>query len=75
MYEDNQPCIAITKDPRKARRMKHIEIQHFFVRDLVDKGKLCLEYLPTEDQLADVMTKGLAAPRFQKLRAMLGVIN
>lgn len=75
MFEDNQPCIAVTTDPRKHKRMKHIEIQHFFVRDLVDSGQIQLEYLSTEEQVADIMTKGLPSPRFCKLREKLGIIN
>lgn len=75
IYEDNQPCIAVTTDPRKHKRMKHIEIQHFFVRELVEKGQVDLKYLQTEEQTADIMTKGLAYPRFYKLREKLGVIN
>lgn len=75
IYEDNQPCIAICKEPRKHRRMKHIDIQYFFLRDLIQEKKIKLQYQPTEDQLADLMTKGLPAPRFSKLRTMLGLIN
>lgn len=75
VYEDNQSCISVTVEPRKHKRMKHVEIQNFFVRELVEKGRVQLIYLPTEDQLADVMTKGLASPRFRKLRDVLGVMN
>lgn len=75
VYEDNQPCISVTEEPRKHKRMKHVEIQNFFVRELVQNGRIQLKYLPTEDQLADVMTKGLAAPRFRILRDVLGVMN
>lgn len=75
VYEDNQSCISVTVEPRKHKRMKHVEIQNFFVRELVDKGRIRLNYLQTEDQGADILTKGLAMPRFFKLRRILGVIN
>ncbi|KXJ62376.1 hypothetical protein RP20_CCG009994 [Aedes albopictus] len=75
VYEDNQPCIAICEEPRKHRRMKHIDIQYFFLRDLIQQKQIKLQYQPTEVQIADLMTKGLAAPRFGKLRTMLGLIN
>lgn len=75
VYEDNQSCIALTSEPRKQKRMKHVEIQYFFVRELVEQGKLRLQYVPTECQLADVMTKGLASPRFRVLRDLLGLLN
>ncbi|XP_038122327.1 secreted RxLR effector protein 161-like [Culex quinquefasciatus] len=75
VYEDNQPCISVTADPRKLKRMKHIDVQYRFVKELIDNGKLRLQYLSTEEQVADLMTKGLAAPRFKKLREMLGIAN
>ena len=75
IFEDNQPCIAICEEPRKHRRMKHIDIQYFFLRDLVQQRQIQLLYKPTDDQIADMMTKGLPAARFTKLRRMLGLIN
>ncbi|KXJ68396.1 hypothetical protein RP20_CCG003737 [Aedes albopictus] len=75
VYEDNQSCIAICLEPRKHRRIKHIDIQYFFVRELIQKNQIQLQYKPTEEQIADAMTKGLPAPRFRKLRELLGLIN
>lgn len=75
LFEDNQPCISITSDPRKLKRMKHIEVQYCFVRELIERGKLVLKYLPTDEQPADMLTKGLPAPRFRKFRDMVGVAD
>ncbi|XP_058446183.1 uncharacterized protein LOC131427212 [Malaya genurostris] len=75
VFEDNQPCISVVLDPRKLKRMKHIEVQYHFLKELIEKGKLVLKYLETGEQLADMMTKGLPAPRFRKFRDMLGVVN
>ena len=55
--------------------MKHIDIQYFFLRDLIQKTIIQLQYQPTEEQVADIMMKGLSAPRFRKLRDMLGLKN
>lgn len=75
VHEDNQSCISVTVEPRKHKRMKHIEIQHFFVRELIERGRVQLKYLQTDDQVADLMTKGLSQTRFRKLRDLLGVSN
>lgn len=75
IFEDNQPCIALIVDPGKQKRLKHVDIQSFFVRELVESGEVRLVYLPTEQQITDVMTKGLAGPRFRMLRELLGIIN
>ena len=49
-------------------RSKHIDVRHHFIRDAIISGKVCMEYVPTEDQLADILTKGLGRIRHQELR-------
>jgi len=39
--------------------MKHIEIQHDFIREAAKAGAIQVEYTPTNDQLADFLTKPL----------------
>ena len=41
-------------------RSKHIAIKYHFVRDQVGKGTVKLEYCPTKEMVADILTKGLA---------------
>ena len=41
-------------------KLKHIEIKYHFIRDMVHKGAVKLKYVPTEEQVADVLTKPLA---------------
>lgn len=54
LYEDNQACIALSKNPK---RTKHIQVKYHVLRDYVQRG-LTLEYVPIIDQLADIFTKG-----------------
>ena len=54
---DNQSCIALTKDPGNHDRTKHIDIRLHFIRDLVANEKVTFIYCPTEDMLADGLTK------------------
>ena len=74
LYEDNQGAIALTKKPENHARTKHIDIRYHFVRDLVQKKEIEVDYCPTTDMLADIMTKGLSRPRFQDLCNKLGII-
>ncbi|KAG9442739.1 hypothetical protein H6P81_018593 [Aristolochia fimbriata] len=73
VYCDNTSAINISKNPVQHSRMKHIDIRHHFIRELVEGGKVILEYLSTENQLADMFTKSLDAKRFEFLRGALGL--
>lgn len=72
-YEDNQSCIRVAEEPKDSRRLKHVDIKYNFIRELVQEGKIQISYIPTEQQLADLMTKGLPASAFNRLREDLGL--
>jgi len=57
---DNQSAIAIAKNPAYHAHTKHIAVQHHFLWEKYASRELSLEYVPTSDQVADVLTKGLA---------------
>ena len=56
---DNTSAILITQNPVQHSKTKHIEIRYHFIRDNVDKGKVELWYIPTDKQIADILTKAL----------------
>ncbi len=70
---DNQGCIALAKNPTHHSRTKHIDIQHHFIREKLETGEICLNYCPTEDMMADVLTKALAKDRHQALTRAMGL--
>ena len=47
-------------------KSKHIEIKFHYIRDMVYKGDVQLQYVPTEEQVADVLTKPLYRVKFEK---------
>ena len=73
MYEDNQGSIALAKNPEFHKRTKHIDIRYHFVREKVESGEVILEYCPTQDMLADMMTKPIASVQFENIRDRLGI--
>ena len=73
IYEDNQSAICMTKYPQFHGRSKHIAIKYHFVRDEAKKGNIEVEYCRTDDMIADMLTKGLYAERFAKLKEMVGI--
>ena len=71
---DNQGAIALSKNPKFHARTKHIDIQHHFVREVLEADRgIQLEYCPTEEMVADVLTKGLARVKHEKFTKMMGV--
>ena len=74
VYCDNSSAIDISKNPVQHSKTKHIEIRYYFIRDLVERKIMCLEYIPTERQNADIFTKPLDRSKFETLRQVIGVI-
>lgn len=72
-HEDNQSTIRIIQEPRDRSRLKHIDVKDCFIRNLVEKKSIALKYTPTKMQEADILTKGLAAAQFQRLRDAIGL--
>ena len=72
---DNTSSINISKNPVQHSRTKNIEIRHHFLRDHVQKGDITLEFIRTEDQLADILTKPLNKEQFVNFRMQLGIIT
>jgi hypothetical protein len=68
IHADNQGCIALSKNPIHHKRTKHIDVRYHYVRDLVDDGVVQLEYIHTNEQLADVLTKALPREQLVSLR-------
>jgi hypothetical protein len=55
-------------------RSKHIEIRYHYIRDMVQKGAVRLQYVATDEQVADVLTKPLSRMKFEYFRDKLGVV-
>ena len=53
-------------------RSKHIEMRDHFIKDLVQRGALKLQYI-RDEQIADLLTKPLTASKFMYFREMLGM--
>ena len=69
---DNQPAIALVKNPVLHDRSKHIDMKFHFLRDCVDGGQI-VEFVETGRQLADVLTKPLGRLRLTELKEMIGM--
>ena len=72
---DNKSAISLARNPVMHDRSKHIELRYHFIRDCVETKKIELEYVATEFQLADMLTKPLGRVRLQQLRSSIGMIE
>ena len=48
VYYDNSSTIDISKNPVQHSKTKHIEIRYHFIKNLIERKIMCLEYIPTE---------------------------
>jgi hypothetical protein len=72
---DNTSAINISKNPVQHSWTKHIDIRHHFMRDLVESEVVSLSFIPTENQLVDILTKPLDGGRLESLRKAIGVCD
>ena len=70
---DNQPAIALAKNPVLHDRSKHIDMKFHFLMDCVDEGQIIIEFIETGRQLADFLTKSLGRLRLTELKEMIGM--
>ena len=73
IFADNQSAITLTKDNTFHSRTKHIDIPYHYVREAVEKGNLCLDYVKTDSNLADIFTKPLGQTKSKTFSQMLGL--
>ena len=71
---DNQSCIKMIENLVFHDKLKHIEARYHFIRDMVQKEFVKLKYVPTEEQVVDVLTKPLASVKFEYFRDKIGVV-
>ena len=55
--------------------MKHLELRWFWLRDTVDSGVIKPSFVPTEDMVADMLTKPLMRPYVEKCRKLMGLVS
>lgn len=71
VFVDNDGAINLASNPLSSARTKHIDVRFHFVRELVSSGTISVEYVPTKEQRADILTKALVGPIFREHRDFL----
>ena len=71
--EDNAACIAIAQRNAASSRTRHLHARHLYVCQCVAEGRVTIEYVPTNEQYADAMTKPATKQLMQDiLRNVMG---
>ena len=73
IYCDNMSTIKLSKNPVLHGRSKHINVRFHFLRDLCKEGTIELNFCRSDEQIADLFTKPLKQPLFEKLRKKMGM--
>lgn len=73
MKGDNRGAIALTKNTKDHGKVKHIDIRHHYLHELVQSGTIIVEQVPSTDNLADIFTKPLPRDLHHHLLAALNV--
>ena len=62
---DSTGAMNMATNQMTSELSKHIDVRHHYIRQLVERKEIKLEYIRTRDNTADVMTKGLPGRRFK----------
>jgi hypothetical protein len=75
LWCDNISALALASNPVFHARTKHIEVDYHFVREKILNHDILIKFISTNDQVADVFTKGLSSARFLTLKSKLMVVS
>ena len=75
IFYDNHSCIKLFENPVFHDRSKHIDIRSHFTRDYVQQGAVQLQYVPTGNQVVDILAKALGRAKFVHFREQMGMVE
>ena len=77
IYEDNKSSIkmALNTNGDAAKRARHIDIRHHFIRQEITEGRINVEWVSTTDQAAGGLTKALTRQQFDHFKGLVGLVR
>ena len=75
LYRDNKATISIAHNLIHHDRTKHVEVDGHFITEKLEKEVINIKYIPTDQQVADIFTKGLPRLAFDFLTSKIGLID
>ena len=70
LYQDNKSAILLEENGKQSsgKRTRHLNIKYFYLTDQIEQGNVTVKFCPTDEMLADYMTKPLQGKKFVKFR-------
>ena len=62
---DNQSALDISENATNYQRAKHIDIRYHFIRHALQSSKITLDYIPSQENPADILTKALTPQKHE----------
>lgn len=75
IFTDNQSSLKLMENPVLHERTKHVDIQYHFTRDCIISGQTRFQFLRTNDQAADSLTKGVPEPKVKFCNEVFGLAS
>ncbi|GKV32740.1 hypothetical protein SLEP1_g41325 [Rubroshorea leprosula] len=75
MLCDSKVAVAIAKNPVFHGKTKHLKLKYHIVRVAENDGDIVMVHCSSEENVADIFTKGLQKIRFEAPRNKLGVCS
>ena len=71
LFSDSQGAIATAYNPVNRAATKHVDLADHYTREQVQRGTIAVSFVPTDKMIADLLTKALAARKFEYFRSFL----
>jgi len=72
---DNRGAVSLTRGAGDSNRMKHINIRYHFIRSHVEGKHIKVQYLLTDEMIADILTKNLSCTKHDYFIRKLGMVS
>jgi hypothetical protein len=74
IHYDNQSCIKLSENHVFHDKSKHIEIKYHYIRYMVQRGVVEIQYISTDEHIVDILTKPLFRVMYEYFRDKIGVM-
>jgi hypothetical protein len=73
LFEDNCAVLKIAANEFYCGRLKHLDIRHFYLRELIEGGSMQMRFCPSKRMFADALTKPIPATLLRQLCDGMGL--